>query len=130
ARAVPRHMIGGPAPPAPRAPAGRRREPTRPVVGPFPCLIGAEVRTAGLLAGSLWSGLFRAGGALRRLAAFVWGCGLARGSFLRRLARSRRQGRLERLHQVDDLGLRRGRLRDLDLLPFDLALDLLLDPLL
>src|SRR5205814_4428419 len=98
---------------------------------PYPVISGPEVRTAGLLAGSLRSGLFRALGAFGGLAPFVGrGPLLARrGLRRRRLARARRQRRLERLHQVDDLGLRRGRLGDLDLLALDLALDLLLDPL-
>src|SRR5256885_3135067 len=32
-------LIGGPAPPAPRTPAVRRRGPTRPVVGPLPAVV-------------------------------------------------------------------------------------------
>src|SRR2546430_16517003 len=44
-------LIRGPATPAPRTPAGRRRGPTRPVVGPFGRLVGPSRPAGGLVSG-------------------------------------------------------------------------------
>src|SRR5438105_10261810 len=85
----------------PRAAAGNPRDPSSALSR---ASSGPEVRTAGLLAGSLRSGLFRALDAFGRLTALV-GRGFALGGFggCRCLARTSRQRRLQRLHQVDDL---------------------------
>src|SRR3954464_2806988 len=98
--------------------------------------MGGEGRRAERLAGSLRGGPFRARRAFRRLATFVVldglrpGAGGLVGYGLRALSGSRRERCLERFHQIDDLRLRGGGLCNLDLLTFDLALYLRLDPLL
>src|SRR5207244_12412922 len=81
----------------------------------------AEVRTAGLLAGSLRR-LLRPGRAPGGLAVLADGLG-------RFFAAGGQRG-LEGFHQIDDLGLRLLRRSEIDFLAFHLALDLLLDPLL